>query len=659
MSVRKKKKNRQSLVQLEKSENSNLQNELSFFGTLSLEDEKYFRGVEEMLMIHRFSREEYRLFVDNIFLEIQGRELKLAINPLYSKTLETLLHMASPSQLKRYFQALVGNFKKLICDCFGSHVCETLLVKLGYIASTEDIHHLSQDDNEIFITAENLILFMCNEIFDVILTFSSHKYASYVFYQLFLVLHGIILQTDLNSEKSIKHKRKIRSLSQIVLTKQLQMPVSFYEKKKFILDNINAEYGVTEVRNLAFNQYGSQVMSVLLLIERSLIKSDKNRKQILLEKLVFGDFKENSFNVNSTGKDVSDSFIETLLRDHIGSYVFESVIEFSSEEILQKLYNIYFKNRIFKVSKHPIGNYVLQKFIEKNDDYKVLDEISEKIIDHFEELIDIGHTGILVSLITSHSQNPSNCVKFINVLKECFVGSKVELKDYIFPLILNLDPRNKNNSLKSFKGILNDDNVVDDIKIQGACLIKSFLMLPYEMYYFLIESLILQDKKIILYYATNKIASGVLEIILKLPTLSASDRRKLLNNFFESYGNLSCDPSGSHIIDACLYTSVGLNNYRERIANELLKSGEIIRDDYYEWKKNLDSFMQNELLKSCTDSRIINTRVSNSLSSNNINSHTNSLSMLSTNKGKTDEFDNDPEKEIDMLFRKNKKKKLT
>lgn len=60
----------------------------------------------------------------------------------------------------------------------------------------------------------------------------------------------------------------------------------------------------------------------------------------------------------------------------------------------------------------------------------------------------------------------------------------------IFSLILNLDPKNKNDSLKNYKKILNDyNNITSHINIQGTYLIKSLLRFPYEIYYFLIEKL--------------------------------------------------------------------------------------------------------------------------------------------------------------------------
>ncbi|EMR08787.1 hypothetical protein PNEG_02957 [Pneumocystis murina B123] len=678
MSV-KKRRNRKTNIFIEKTnENSVHKEEPFFFGTLSLEDEKYFKGVEETLMTHHFSQEDYKLFIDNTFAEIEGKELKLAIHPLYSKTLESLLQILSPIQLKKYFQSLIGNFKRLIFDCFGSHVCETLLIRSAYIVSTENIYSVFQDNNEILVTMENLILFMCNEISDMLMKFADHKYASYVFRQLLLVLHGSIFQDNLSSKRTTKNKRKTRLLSQTISTKQLTMPASFFEKKKSILDNIDTKYSVTQIRNLAFNQYGSQIISTLLLIEKSLVDNDKERKQNLLEKLIFGDFKDISFRSNSSEKIESDSFMETLLRDQVGSHIFESIIEFSSKEILSKLYVIYFKDKILRVSKHPIGNYVLQKFIEKNNNYKILNEITEEIVMHFKELIDIGHIGILVSLINVCSQITLISTKLLNVLKECFGGSETHIKNNIFPLILNLDPRNENNSMKNFEKELNNDNrIVDQIKVQGAHLIKSLFSLPYEMYYFLIESFLLQNKKVILYYATNKIGSCIVETILKLPPLLASDRRKLLNNFFESYAYLSCDPFGSHIVDACLYTSIGLNSYRERIANELLKSREIIEDNYYgkrvwknwhinlfenkysEWKKNINSFVKKGLSESKED-KITNIHISDIDFLNDANKYTSSLLTLCNNKQKEkleDRFNNDLE-EIGMLFRKYKKKKL-
>ncbi|KTW27294.1 hypothetical protein T552_02277 [Pneumocystis carinii B80] len=674
MSVKKRRNRKTNTFVKKTNEDSVHQDEPFFFGTLSLEDEKYFKGVEETLMTHHFSQEDYKIFIDNTFAEIEGKELKLAIHPLYSKTLESLLQILSPIQLKKYFQSLIGNFKKLIFDCFGSHVCETLLIRSAYIASTENIYSAFQDSGEILVTMENLILFMCNEISDMLINFADHKYASYVFRQLLFVLDGSIFQDNLSSKRTSKNKRKPQLLGQINSTKQLTMPESFFEKKKSILDNINAKYSATQVRNLAFNQYGSQIISTLLLIEKNLVDNDKERNQNLLEKLIFGDFKDISLEANSIQIE-SDSFMETLLRDQVGSHIFESIIEFSSEEILQKLYVIYFKDKILRISKHPVANYVLQKFIEKNNNYKILDEIVGKIIMHFKELIDIGHIGVLVSLINVSSHITLISTKLLNVLKECFGGSETDIKNSIFSLILNLDPRNENNSMKNFEKELNNHNrVVDHIKIQGAHLIKSLFNLPYEMYYFLIESFLLQNKKVVLYYATNKIGSCIVETILKLPSLLASDRRKLLNNFFESYAYLSCDPFGSHIVDACLFTSIGLNSYRERIANELLKSREIIEDNYYgkrvwknwhinlfknkysEWKKNINSYVEKGLSELKAD-RIVNIHISDVDSLNDTNKRTSSLTLSNDKEKLTDGFNNDLE-EITMLFRKHKKKKL-
>ncbi|QSL66814.1 hypothetical protein MERGE_001201 [Pneumocystis wakefieldiae] len=646
-----------------------------FFGSLSIEDEKYFKGVEETLITHHFSQEDYKLFVDNIFAEIEGKELKLAIHPLYSKTLENILKILSPIQLKKYFQSLIGNFKRLIFDCFGSHVCETLLIRSGYIASTENISSFFHDNGEILVTMENLILFMCNEISDMIMKFADHKHASYVFRQLLLVLHGSIFQDNFSPNKATKGKLKTQLRNQTMSAKQLTMPASFFEKKKSILDNINSNYSVAQIRDLSFNQYGSQIISTLLLIEKSLADNDKERKQYLLEKLIYGDFKDISLKGNSSEKIQGDSFMETLLRDEVGSHIFESIIEFSSKEILSKLYVIYFKDKVLRISKHPIGNYVLQKFIEKINNYQILNEIVEKIVIHFKELIDIGHIGILVSLINVCCQITSIVTKLLDALKECFGGSETHVKNNIFPLILNLDPRNENNSIETFEKELNNgDHKVDQIKIQGAHLIKSLFNLPYEMYYFLIESFLLQNKKAILYYATNKIGSCIVETILKLPSLSSCDRRKLLNNFFESFTHLSCDPFGSHIVDACLYTSIGLNNYRERIANELLESRDTIEDNYYgkrvwknwhmnlfknkysKWKENINSFVEKGSLESKKD-KTINTHRSSINILNDTNKYTSSLTFCD-NKEKEklkDRFNNDVE-EIGMLFKKLKKK---
>ena len=79
--------------------------ELPYYGLLDEEDQAYFKRADAMLESNHFGTEEEReLFINSVFQEANGKELKIANSQSCSRFLERLIQVAKPEQLKTLFR---------------------------------------------------------------------------------------------------------------------------------------------------------------------------------------------------------------------------------------------------------------------------------------------------------------------------------------------------------------------------------------------------------------------------------------------------------------------------------------------------------------------------------------------------------------------------
>lgn len=80
-----------------------------FYGLLDEQEQDYFKQADHLLEADSFDGVEGReLFLENVYKEASGKELKIACSQSCSRLLERLILMSNPQQLKQLFQKLSG-----------------------------------------------------------------------------------------------------------------------------------------------------------------------------------------------------------------------------------------------------------------------------------------------------------------------------------------------------------------------------------------------------------------------------------------------------------------------------------------------------------------------------------------------------------------------
>lgn len=83
--------------------------EIPFYGLLDEEEQEYFKRADSMLELNQFANvEERSLFLNSVYKEAKGKELKIANSQSCSRLMERLIMMSTSSQLKTLFQRLSG-----------------------------------------------------------------------------------------------------------------------------------------------------------------------------------------------------------------------------------------------------------------------------------------------------------------------------------------------------------------------------------------------------------------------------------------------------------------------------------------------------------------------------------------------------------------------
>lgn len=82
---------------------------MPFYGMLDEDEQEYFKRADEMLELNQFDGpDERNLFIESVYKEADGKELKIANSQSCSRLMERLILMSTPKQLKDLFQKFNG-----------------------------------------------------------------------------------------------------------------------------------------------------------------------------------------------------------------------------------------------------------------------------------------------------------------------------------------------------------------------------------------------------------------------------------------------------------------------------------------------------------------------------------------------------------------------
>ncbi|PVI06981.1 ARM repeat-containing protein [Periconia macrospinosa] len=547
-----------------------------FYGMLDEEEQEYFKKADEMLELNDFDGPDGRaLFLQNVYKEANGKELKIANSQSCSRLMERLILLSSPQQLKGLFQKFSGEFVHLVQHRFASHCCEALFIRAAHVVTEEHTKPEllqtppSSDPNEVFVTMENLFLYTLDELEAYLGFLMTDRFASHVLRVLLIVLAGAPLEKE-NQKSAVHSKRKEKvSVSGVESTREYtlgkrQVPQSFLDALEKIINDSVASQESSYLRLLATHPTGNPTLQTLLKLELSQFgKSRAKNEKSLIRKLLPDDpIKEGT---------ESASFINGLVYDTIGSRLLETIIENAPGKLFKAIYAEFFKERMGSLARNEIAGYVAGRVLERlgKDD---LEEAMRQIAEQIPGLVERNRTAIIKTLIERCVVRGVNLVPVKNKLEAAYKGA--DGFEVTRMLKLGEGPSDDGGKVKS----KHEQSTPD--KVHGSLLAQAMMAVPGPLGKLIFDSFMNLGEQLTLRVARDPAASRTLQAALTSPNASVIFRRKVIQQLYGHVGELALDPAGSHVIDAVWEGTHGLAFIRERIAEELAENEAALRESH-------------------------------------------------------------------------------
>ncbi|KAF9869234.1 hypothetical protein CkaCkLH20_13293 [Colletotrichum karsti] len=390
--------------------------EREFFGMLADEEQEYFRRADELLELNQFpTTEERDVFLQNIYKEAQGKELKLASSQSLSRLMERLILLSNIKQKKQIFNAFAGHFLSLVQHRFASHCCETLFLQSapvvtqelgGIVPETQDEDDTEMQDGEEAkedTTMENLFLMTLDEFEQHMGFLLTDRFGSHTLRVLLVVLSGRPLE-DSATKSLLKSKKKEHisvagagAASQDLSQGLRAVPESFIMATKKIIQDAVAGMDFTALRVLAKHPTGNPLLQLLLELDISLNhKSDKSSAAASNETLLYRLLPDAPKSLSDSTSQAAD-FVNSMVYDQIGSRLLETLITHCPGKIFKALSQNFFGERIATYVRNDIASYPALRVLNRvsKDD---LVEAVQKIIPIVPTLVSKARYNVLKTL---------------------------------------------------------------------------------------------------------------------------------------------------------------------------------------------------------------------------------------------------------------------
>ncbi|KAI7869750.1 armadillo-type protein [Spinellus fusiger] len=538
----------------------------------------YFKGIEATLDHPQFeTAEDQRLFIDNVFTEVEGNELRLATNYSCSLILEKLLKISDAFQLRVFIDKLRGRTVELFAHRFASHVCQTVIT-LAANGVEEQLYDPTACDNKDeenttkgqgeLLSMEELILGMSEDIKPVVGGLISQPFASHVVRVLLFVLAGKrIDETNdikgrLRSKKSAKYKTENNDTLAKASSKaspSRQVPSSFTAMFRALTKELAIHSSETQLRALSVHRVASPVLQLLLEMQQEDTQGQE-AKRVLLDNILWGVVSD--VTTPTENKD-RDSWFETLIRDQVGSHLLEVIFKVAPTPVYDRIYTQYLKKKLEKFSLHPIANFVIQNFLTHARSPKQFTKMVNELSGSFEKLLKNGKFGVIRSLVEASLTLGTAEKEILNGLASAFHMPAENSQEFVNCVMRMW-------TFEDWEGATEEEKKnLSSFHMQGSLLLQSIVKMPSQYNAIATASFLSQPPNVTYPWCFSPVGSRAYESILTSPTVNEKMKKKIMRNLQGNYAELAKDKFGSHIVEHC-WAAADIDS-KERIASELLK----------------------------------------------------------------------------------------
>ncbi|OTA00593.1 hypothetical protein A9Z42_0008430 [Trichoderma parareesei] len=543
--------------------------EREFFGMLADDEQEYFRRADEMLELNQFPTPEDRdIFLQNVYREAKGKELKIASSQSCSRLMERLIQLASTSQKKQLFEAFGGHFLSLVQHRFASHCCEALFLRSAGVVTQEladgftgfvmDTKGADVEGQQPEASMEHLFLATLDELEGSLGYLITDRFASHTLRVLLLVLSGMPLEEQ-SSRTLLKSKRKEKitvvgsSEADAQNRGKRAVPASFIMAANKIMQDSVEGMDATAIQVLAKHPIGNPILQLILELDLTLNKGEAkgaakgeegktdDASPSLLQKLLPGAPKS-----LSDGSSAASEFVNGMIYDQIGSRLIETLVTHAPGKIFKALNQNIFLPRIQGYVRNDISCYpairVLQR-LGKDDLAKAVDQIAPTV----PQLVSKARYNVLSTLFERCAARNINdeIKKLMKGLKEGCGSQPADLVKTLCSLSASEEEEQKKK--KDVQQLTKNQYAVQS---HGAKLLTTLLSIPGPSKA-VHESILALSSDLVLRLANTSLPTvTVLTTAINTPSSNSLFQKGLVNTLLPHIPELATSQYGHNLVNA-------------------------------------------------------------------------------------------------------------
>ncbi|KAM7185267.1 nucleolar protein 9 [Rhypophila sp. PSN 637] len=559
--------------------------EREFFGMLADDEQEYFRRADELLELNDFpTTEERDIFLQNVYTEAKGKELKLASSQSCSRLMERLILLSNTRQKKQLFGAFAGHFISMVTHRFASHCCEKLFLLSALVVAQEVLGEVEQDvgmdteadgaeaDSATKYPMEDLFLATLDELEEHLSFLLSDRFGSHALRVLLVVLSGRPL--DKVSTKSLlqsKKKEHITVEGAAAYSSELQsqvraVPESFGMAINKILTDSTANLDPTALRVLAKHPTGNPALQLLLELELEqsskakiekpkgkLSKEEKEAEAAEQDASMLGRLVPGAPASFSDETSPACEFVNSMLYDPIGSRLLETLIAHCPGKIFKGLQGNIFGPRIQSLLRNDIACYpaiqVLNR-LSKED----LDDAVQKSVTEMPTFVNKGRFNVIKALF--ERCNVRKATDSITALLKALTSACGGDWKQIIPKLCALDEPPKEddeNDAKKFQSEAANAKHKSALLSHGCQVVTTLLAIPGPPAKAIQQSLVSLKADKLLYLATSTSpTSNILVQALSTPAQLPNFHKILVSSLRLHVFELATSHFGNNVLNGII-----------------------------------------------------------------------------------------------------------
>ncbi|XP_025115842.1 nucleolar protein 9-like isoform X3 [Pomacea canaliculata] len=541
-------------------------------GFLKEETLSYYRRVYEAVKEGFVSDEDKNIFLNNTFNQLVQEALEVAQNQTCSRIIESLISQGLSNNLRKLFVALCADLSISFLDRFASHVFQTLVLHLPlyFVAARSDGtdeatgKNKTDNDEEEDIGQEKVeasFKEVCNFVYKNFETLMTHTYGSHVLRSMLETLSGVQVEHKIHKGKGSQACQQINVERQLK-GQNWQVPQNFKELFNKYAGKLMqlCDYEVHLKDTSA-----SPVIQTVLLIWN---KTDEDRCQAECKTII------QRVKLSFSSEDHSE-FIPDMATSQVGSHLLELIMNLSTPQMLEEMHAALFKGRLLHYAIHPIANYVLQRFMSS------LKEKALELSKHVEDVLAVGHLGVIISLADACRRNQHCQDDLVKVLMEAFHCNEPVERQILLPkLIASFITYDVFFKINEDTGKPPDDAkepLLTSVNLQGSLLVQQ--LLQFDRPTLMTQGIVGMTPAELSLLCCCPMGSHIVDVFFSSPYVLQKCKDDFLKKLKGLLMEVVCSKNGSRCIE-----NVWKNlNFKQRIsvAEELAESGARLHNDRY------------------------------------------------------------------------------